>query len=160
MNSHVLMGGAALIALGGCAAPFSRTPPLAIDSYPQAVVDQQQAQGYQPYPAQAAPAYGDPYAGTAYAQGAAPVAAPVQATPAAPAAASGIEGLEERKPDLCKAQTHRGAIGQPGSTIPSLGLDRSYRVVEYRGIEPQDYDPNRIVFRLDEAGNISNVDCG
>ena len=44
--------------------------------------------------------------------------------------------------------------------IPVLGITRQYRVVEYRGIEPQEYDPLRIVFRLDAAGNIQAVDCG
>ena len=51
-------------------------------------------------------------------------------------------------------------VGQPGSVIPTLGITRQYRVVEYRGIEPQEYDPLRIVFRLDAAGNIQAVDCG
>ncbi|WP_176562612.1 hypothetical protein [Paracoccus liaowanqingii] len=44
--------------------------------------------------------------------------------------------------------------------IPTLGLTRSFRVVEFRGIEPQDYDPNRIVFRLDATGTITQIDCG
>ena len=47
-----------------------------------------------------------------------------------------------------------------GSVIPTLGVTRQYRIVEYRGIEPQEYDPLRIVFRLDAAGNIQAVDCG
>ncbi|MGR3450937.1 MAG: hypothetical protein ACU0HS_10865 [Paracoccus sp. (in: a-proteobacteria)] len=51
-------------------------------------------------------------------------------------------------------------MGQPSSAIAGLGLTKTYRVVEYRGIEPQDYDPNRIVFRLDAAGIITKVDCG
>lgn len=95
----------------------------------------------------------------------APLQAPIQAPAIAPVAppptaAAGIAGLEERKPDLCKAQDYSRYVSQPGSVIPTLGLTRAYRVVEYRGIEPQDYDPNRIVFRLDSAGNIYNIDCG
>ncbi|MDO5647680.1 hypothetical protein [Paracoccus sp. (in: a-proteobacteria)] len=78
----------------------------------------------------------------------------------APAAATGIAGLQERQPDLCGASNYRSSVGQPGRTIPNLELTRVYRVVEYRGIEPQDYDPNRIVFRLDASGNITKVDCG
>lgn len=93
------------------------------------------------------------------------MAPPVEETPVQP---PGIEplptayddGLKERKPDLCKASTYSAQIGQPGSVIPTLGISRSYRVVEYRGIEPQEYDPNRIVFRLDSTGNISGIDCG
>ncbi|WP_136648680.1 hypothetical protein [Paracoccus aeridis] len=85
-----------------------------------------------------------------------PVAAPV--APVAPV--SGIAGLEERQPDACHAQDYIAALGQPGSVIPSLGVTRKYRVVEYRGIEPQEYDSLRIVFRLDQAGNIYNIDCG
>ncbi|WBU57237.1 I78 family peptidase inhibitor [Paracoccus sediminicola] len=78
----------------------------------------------------------------------------------APLPTASDDGLVERKPDLCKASTYTSYIGQPGSVVPTLGITREYRVVEYRGIEPQEYDPNRIVFRLDSAGNISAVDCG
>ncbi len=69
-------------------------------------------------------------------------------------------GPESREPDLCKARTYISALGQPGAIIPTLGITKTYRVVEYRGIEPQEYDPNRIVFRLDASGNIYNIDCG
>lgn len=73
---------------------------------------------------------------------------------------TGVAGLQTREPDVCKAAPYRTAIGQPASVIPTLGVTRQYRVVEYRGIEPQEYDPLRIVFRLDAAGNIQAVDCG
>ncbi|WP_176804835.1 hypothetical protein [Paracoccus isoporae] len=86
--------------------------------------------------------------------------APVQPPGIEPLPTAYDDGLTERKPDLCKASSYAGQIGQPGGVIPTLGIERSYRVVEYRGIEPQEYDPNRIVFRLDEMGNISAVDCG
>ncbi|WBU53556.1 I78 family peptidase inhibitor [Paracoccus sp. SCSIO 75233] len=85
---------------------------------------------------------------------------PVQPVGIEPLPTAADSGLVERKPDLCKASTYAGQIGQPGSVIPTLGISRDYRVVEYRGIEPQDYDPNRLVIRLDAAGNISGVDCG
>lgn len=90
-----------------------------------------------------------------------PEPAPTVYAPPAPEPALGVSGLTERKPDLCGATKNYGStVGQPGSVIPSLGITKDYRVVEYRGIEPQDYDPNRIVFRLDQAGIITNVDCG
>ena len=90
-----------------------------------------------------------------------PEPAPVAYVPPAPTPALGVAGLTERKPDLCGATKNYGSsVGQPGSVIPTLGITKDYRVVEYRGIEPQDYDPNRIVFRLDAAGTITNVDCG
>lgn len=90
-----------------------------------------------------------------------PVAAPVVYTPPAPEPTLGVSGLTERKPDLCGARkNYASSVGQPGSVIPTLGVTKEYRVVEYRGIEPQDYDPNRVVFRLDATGNITNVDCG
>ena len=84
-----------------------------------------------------------------------PVTQPVPVAPT-----DGVSGLQSREPDGCKATTYRSSIGQPGSVIPTLGITKEYRVVEYRGIEPQEYDPNRIVFRLDAAGLITNVDCG
>ncbi|MDP5307155.1 hypothetical protein [Paracoccus spongiarum] len=89
-----------------------------------------------------------------------PVAAPLPVAPIAPLPADGIAGLEERQPDLCGAKTYVPSLGQPGSVIPSLGIAKEYRVVEYRGIEPQEYNPQRIVFRLDASGNIYNIDCG
>ncbi|UXU75893.1 MULTISPECIES: hypothetical protein [unclassified Paracoccus (in: a-proteobacteria)] len=88
-----------------------------------------------------------------------PVPEPVpQVVPPTPVA--GVSGLQSREPDACHAKNYVSALGQPGSIIPSLGVTREYRVVEYRGIEPQEYDPLRIVFRLDAAGNIYNIDCG
>ena len=84
-----------------------------------------------------------------------PQVAPVPMTPVA-----GVSGLETREPDACHAKNYVSALGQPGSVIPSLGVTREYRVVEFRGIEPQEYNPLRIVFRLDAAGNIYNIDCG
>lgn len=89
-----------------------------------------------------------------------PAPVPVPVPPPAPVAAQGIAGLEEREPDLCGAKDYTHYLGQPGGLIPTMGLTKQYRVVEYRGIEPQNYDPNRIVFRLDSAGNIYNIDCG
>lgn len=68
--------------------------------------------------------------------------------------------LEERQPDLCHAVDYVPYLGQPASVVPTLGLTRPYRVVEWRGIEPQEYQANRIVFRLDQYGNIFNIDCG
>lgn len=83
--------------------------------------------------------------------------APVQPLPTTPVA---VSGLESREPDACHAKDYVSALGQPGAVIPGLGVSRDYRVVEYRGIEPQEYDPLRIVFRLDASGNIYNIDCG
>lgn len=79
---------------------------------------------------------------------------------APPAPVAGVSGLEAREPDACHAKTYISALGQPGTVIPTLGVTREFRVVEYRGIEPQEYNPLRIVFRLDAAGNIYNIDCG
>lgn len=68
--------------------------------------------------------------------------------------------LQERRPDLCGARNYDRFIGQPGAIVPTLGLTRSYRIVEFGGFDQQNYDPNRIVFRLDQTGLIQNVDCG
>lgn len=84
-----------------------------------------------------------------------PQAASAPVTPVA-----GVAGLESREPDACHAKDYVSALGQPGTMIPALGITRDYRVVEFRGIEPQEYDPLRIVFRLDASGNIYNIDCG
>lgn len=79
---------------------------------------------------------------------------------AEPAAVSGVAGLQSREPDACHAADYRRHIGQPGSVIPTLGISRPYRVAEYRGIEPEEYNALRIAFQLDAAGNIQSVTCG
>ncbi|TGN48000.1 hypothetical protein E4L95_18925 [Paracoccus liaowanqingii] len=142
--------------VAGCASSPNRMPPAGPAGMGPAPV--------QTYDSPAAPAYGvapvapvvaDPYAA------AAPYAPPYDiSAPAAPDPVSGIAGLTERQPDLCKASDYARAVGQPSGVIPTLGLTRSFRVVEFRGIEPQDYDPNRIVFRLDATGTITQIDCG
>ncbi len=68
--------------------------------------------------------------------------------------------LEQREPDTCHAADYVSALGQPGSVIPTLGISRPINVVEWRGLEPQEYNPQRIVFRLDQTGKIFNIDCG
>ncbi|WP_304616646.1 hypothetical protein [Paracoccus sp. (in: a-proteobacteria)] len=162
--------------LAGCALPASRMPPGAATPMMQAPAAAAPAPMAQPafgqtamapQPAFGQPAFGQPAAMPQPAPGSAPWATttPVVAglppsSEPPPPAARGIAGLEERKPDLCGTARHASAIGQPGSVIPTLGITRSYRVVEYRGIEPQDYVPDRMVFRLDAMGNISNIDCG
>lgn len=94
----------------------------------------------------------------------APAPAPEPVAPVVPVAVvtpvSGVSGLQERQPDACHAKDYTASLGQPGTVIPGLGITRPYRVVEFRGIEPQEYNPLRIVFRLDQAGNIQNIDCG
>lgn len=99
-------------------------------------------------------------AGCAPAPAPVPAPVPVAVAPVSPLPTEGIAGLEERQPDLCHAKDYVGALGQPGSVIPTLGVSREFRVVEFRGIEPQEYNPLRIVFRLDASGNIYNIDCG
>nr|WP_204354451.1 hypothetical protein [Paracoccus saliphilus] len=154
------------IVAAGCASSPNRMPPAAPVDMAMApavppVTGYPVAPGYAPAGIPA-PAYPAPaYATLPYPAAPAPVPAPfpVAADPV-PVAANGITGLEERKPDLCGASKFASAKGQPGSTIPGLGISKAYRVVEYRGIEPQEYNPNRIVFRLDPAGIITNIDCG
>lgn len=68
--------------------------------------------------------------------------------------------LEQREPDTCHAKDQVSVLGQPASVIPTLGITRPINVVEWRGIEPQEYNPQRIVFRLDQTGKIFNIDCG
>lgn len=89
-----------------------------------------------------------------------PAVAAVPVAPLPPVPTEGIAGLEERQPDLCHAKDYIPYLGQPGTVIPTMGVTREYRVVEFRGIEPQEYNPQRIVFRLDASGNIYNIDCG
>lgn len=90
----------------------------------------------------------------------APVVDPVPAMDAAPMPVAGVAGLESREPDVCKSAPYKSAVGQPASVIPTLGVTRKYRIVEYRGIEPEEYDPTRVVFRLNAQGIIEAVSCG
>ncbi|MDP3860273.1 MAG: hypothetical protein Q8Q63_01660 [Phaeovulum sp.] len=88
---------------------------------------------------------------------------PVTVTPLAGAIAAptiAAPGLEAKEPDLCHAIDYVPYLSKPGAVIETLGITRPYRVVTWRGIEPQEYVAGRIVFRLDAAGNIFNIDCG
>lgn len=86
---------------------------------------------------------------------------PVTVTPlAGPAPTIAPPGLEAKEPDLCQGIDYVPYLGKPGSVVETLGITRPYRVVPWRGIEPQEYVAGRIVFRLDAAGNIFNIDCG
>ncbi len=87
--------------------------------------------------------------------------APLEPVPVPHMTAAVTDGaLQQREPDTCHAVDYVSALGQPSSVIPSLGITRPINVVEWRGIEPQEYNPQRIVFRLDASGNIFNIDCG
>ncbi|WP_411838350.1 hypothetical protein [Paracoccus sp. ME4] len=146
----------AMGAVQGCASGLTRMPPAAYaPAAPMAPAVAPAPYAPAPYaPAPYQPAA--PYPATAgY-----PSVVPAPAVADLPPPATGITGLTEREPDLCKGSSYASSIGQPSSVIPNLGITKVYRVVEYRGIEPQDYDPNRIVFRLDAAGTITNIDCG
>lgn len=68
--------------------------------------------------------------------------------------------FEEREPDLCQAVDYVPYLSQPAAVIPTLGITKAYRVVQWRGIEAQEYDAHRLTFRLDASGNIYNIDCG
>lgn len=86
---------------------------------------------------------------------------PTEPVPAPHMTAPVTEGaLQQREPDTCHAVDYVSALGQPSSVIPTLGISRPINIVEWRGLEPQEYNPQRIVFRLDAAGNIFNIDCG
>lgn len=101
-------------------------------------------------------------AGCVAAPAPAPAPMPVDPIPAvvAPPPATGVAGLETREPDACHAADYRRYVGQPASVVPTLGITRQYRIIEYRGIVPEEYDGLRISFYLDAAGNIQSVSCG
>lgn len=87
--------------------------------------------------------------------------APAEPLPVPHMTAPVTEGaLQQREPDTCHAVDYVSALGQPSAVIPTLGITRPINVIEWRGLEPQEYNPQRIVFRLDGAGNIFNIDCG
>lgn len=95
----------------------------------------------------------------------APVAVPAPAVvvdpaPVEPAPVAGVAGLQSREPDACHAADYRRYVGQPGTIVPTLGITREYRIAPYRGIEPPEYNAQRLAFQLDAAGNIQSVTCG
>jgi len=75
-------------------------------------------------------------------------------------AGSSGDTLVEREPDLCHAADYQQYVGQPGTIVPSLGITRSYRVIEFGGIFSQIYEPGRLNFRLSQSGQIQRIDCG
>lgn len=68
--------------------------------------------------------------------------------------------LVEREPDLCDAALYQSYVGQPGTIVPSLGVTRVYRVIEFGGIFSQEYNPSRINFWLSPSGTIDRIGCG
>jgi hypothetical protein len=90
-----------------------------------------------------------------------PAPAPVVPAPQlTPSVTTTSGGLEERQPDTCHAADYLSVLGQPRAALDTLVLTRPYRVVEWRGVEDQIYNPQRVVFRIDAVGNIWNIDCG
>lgn len=69
-------------------------------------------------------------------------------------------GLVEREPDLCQAAQFQQYLGQPGTIVPSLGITRVYRVIEFGAIYSQEYNPSRINFWLSPTGTIARIGCG
>ena len=87
--------------------------------------------------------------------------APVMPAPQmTPTVATTDSGLQERTPDTCHAIDYISVLGQPRTALDTLAITRPHRVIEWRGFEDQSYDPQRVVFRIDAAGNIWNIDCG
>ena len=68
--------------------------------------------------------------------------------------------LVEREPDLCHAGNYQQFLGQPGTIVPTLGITRTHRVLEYGAIFTQEYNPNRLNFHLAPSGLITRIDCG
>jgi hypothetical protein len=89
--------------------------------------------------------------------GAAPPGAP---QPGDLIAGSSGDALVEREPDLCHAADYQQYVGQPGTIVTSLGITRTYRVVEFGGIVTQEYNPGRLNFHLSPSGQITVIDCG
>lgn len=106
--------------------------------------------------------YGGGAAGAAPQQAAAPAQPPVPVQPSyGPVDTPGSNSrLQERQPDLCQASSFAHVVGQPSSAVAGLGISRPYRIVEFRGIEAQQYQPERVNFHLDQQGLVSRVDCG
>lgn len=73
---------------------------------------------------------------------------------------AGQDTLVEREPDLCNVADYQTYVGQPGSIVPTLGITRIYRVVEFGGIVSQEYNPGRINFWLAPTGEIARIGCG
>ncbi|MEQ3748602.1 MAG: I78 family peptidase inhibitor [Celeribacter sp.] len=68
--------------------------------------------------------------------------------------------LVEREPDLCQLDLVRPYVGQTTAVIPTIGLDRTYRVVKPDDIVTQEYNPRRVNFHTDGYGTITRVACG
>lgn len=68
--------------------------------------------------------------------------------------------LIEREPDLCDAARYQQYVGQPGSIVPTIGVTRTYRVIEYGSIFTQEYNAGRLNFWLTPSGTIEKIGCG
>ncbi|MFD0982413.1 I78 family peptidase inhibitor [Tropicimonas aquimaris] len=72
----------------------------------------------------------------------------------------GAGGLTERLPDTCKLGEVQQYMGQSGASVEAGGLTMPYRVVGPTDIVTQEYNPTRINFFVDSAGQVTRISCG
>jgi hypothetical protein len=62
--------------------------------------------------------------------------------------------------DTCGAVSYAVLIGQDGTALERILILREVRVIRPGSIVTQDYSPERLNFRINESGVISELTCG
>lgn len=69
-------------------------------------------------------------------------------------------GLVERLPNTCQLQNYQQFQGQSQSVLATAAIDRAWRVVQPEAIISQEYNPGRLNFYTNGAGQIQRITCG
>ena len=73
---------------------------------------------------------------------------------------SGPGDLLDREPDTCGAQSLQNMLGQSASIVPGLALEGPFRIVKPDDIVTQEYNAQRVNFRVNGSGIVTRVSCG
>ncbi len=63
-------------------------------------------------------------------------------------------------PDTCGATDYRYLVGQPDTALQRVLIMDEVRIIRPETMVTMDFRPDRINFRIDGAGRISDVTCG
>ncbi|QRZ13240.1 hypothetical protein JWJ88_00840 [Paracoccus methylovorus] len=70
-----------------------------------------------------------------------------------------VQPPEQPQPDVCKAATFNGLVGQPRQVLEKMTLPPGTRIIGPRDPVTMDFNANRINFEIGEDGRIAKIGC-
>jgi hypothetical protein len=65
----------------------------------------------------------------------------------------------EPDPDLCRASSYQGLVGQPRSVLSTMLLPAGSRVIGPNDAVTADFSPERLNIEIDQGGRIAKIAC-